>query len=79
MAYLIDRELAARVDDIVAILPLARPGRRSSLVLRDGGLRFTLTRPTAFRRWLKQPGALVGMSVPALLYARPKQRGSEQE
>ena len=55
MAYVIDRHRALRDVELVAILPVRKRGVRSRLLLRDGSLYHTLTRPVTFRRKLRSP------------------------
>ena len=53
MGYLIDRHEAFRETELVAIISLRRRGVRSRLLLRDGSLRHTLTRPGTLVRRLR--------------------------
>ncbi len=51
MAYLIDRQRALRLDDVVAVLKVRQRRNRSRVILRDNSLYHTLTRPqTLIRR-----------------------------
>ena len=51
MAYLIDRQRALRLDDVVAVLKVRQRRSRSRVILRDNSLYHTLTRPqTLIRR-----------------------------
>ena len=50
MGYLIDRQEGWRDTEVVALVPLRRRSVRSRVVLRDGSLRETLTRPGTLRR-----------------------------
>jgi len=53
MGYVIDRRAAFHETELVAILSVRRRGVRSRLLLRDGSLYHTLTRPqTLIRRRL---------------------------
>ena len=54
MGYLLDRQEGWRDTEIVAIVPLRRRSVRSRVVLRDGSLRETLTRPVTLRRRLDE-------------------------
>jgi hypothetical protein len=65
MAYLIDRQQARRVAEVVMILAVARPRARSCMLLRDGSRHFTLTRPSSFARWLRASGAMLGLGMEA--------------
>lgn len=53
MGYLVDRQEAFRDTELVAVLNLRRRGVRSRLLLRDGSLRHTLTRPRTLARRLR--------------------------
>ncbi len=51
MAYLIDRQRALRLDDVVAVLKVRQRRSRSRVILSDNSLYHTLTRPqTLIRR-----------------------------
>ncbi len=51
MAYLMDRQRALRLDDVVAVLKVRQRRSRSRVILRDNSLYHTLTRPqTLIRR-----------------------------
>ncbi len=54
MSYLIDRERAFRVEEVVLLLAVRRRGTRSRLVLSDGSLAATLTRPRTIQNSLRQ-------------------------
>ncbi|MBI3087996.1 MAG: hypothetical protein HYY91_03825 [Candidatus Omnitrophica bacterium] len=62
MGYMIDRQRALRDTEIVAVLRVRRPdGRRGGRVLlSDGSLYETLTRPKTFAR---KVGALNGQAL----------------
>ena len=50
MGYMIDRQRALRGAEIVAVLRVRRRGVRSRVLLSDGSLYETLTRPKTFAR-----------------------------
>ncbi len=51
MAYLMDRQRALRLDDVVAVLKVRQRRSRSRVILSDNSLYHTLTRPqTLIRR-----------------------------
>ena len=50
MAYVIDRQRALRMKDIVAVHPIRKGRSRSQVVLQDNSLYWTLTRPRTFLR-----------------------------
>ena len=50
MGYLLDRQRALRLEDIVAVLAVRRRRVRSRVVLRDNSLYQTLTRPRTIMR-----------------------------
>ena len=52
MPYLIDRQRAVRLGDLVAVLAVRQRRVRSRLVFRDNSLYQTLTRPTTLMRAL---------------------------
>lgn len=52
MAYVLDRARAFWDRELVAILAIRRRGVRSRVLLSDGSLAQTLTRPRTFRRKL---------------------------
>lgn len=63
MGYLIDRQQAFRDTELVAIVNVRRRGVRSRLLLRDGSLANTLTRPATLKQryrfpWKELAGAL---------------------
>ncbi|MBI4341467.1 MAG: hypothetical protein HY598_04205 [Candidatus Omnitrophica bacterium] len=45
MAYLIDRQRAMRLSEVVAVRSLRRGRSRSQVIFRDNSLLWTLTRP----------------------------------
>jgi len=49
MPYIIDRQQAFRDAELVAIMNVRRRGARSRLLLRDGSLANTLTRPVTLK------------------------------
>ena len=53
MSYVIDRKRAFRDEELVAILSVRQRGIRSRVLLRDGSLYQTLTRPRTLRRALE--------------------------
>jgi len=53
MSYVIDRKRAFRDEELVAILAVRQRGVRSRVLLRDGSLYQTLTRPRTLRRALE--------------------------
>ena len=66
MGYLFERNEAIRDTDVVAIVRLHRRGAKSRLVLRNGAIRDTLTRPATLRRYFSAPpAALKGVRWPA--------------
>lgn len=54
MSYVIDRQQAFRDEEIVAILSARQRGVRSRVLLRDGSLYQTLTRPRTLRRAVEE-------------------------
>jgi len=52
MSYVIDRKQAFRDGELVAILRVRQRGVRSRLLLRDGSVYQTLTRPRTLRRYV---------------------------
>ena len=50
MAYVIDRQRALRLSDIVVIHPIRKGRSRSQVVLRDNSWHWTLTRARTFLR-----------------------------
>ena len=51
MTYIIDRQRALRLDDVVAVLAVRQRRNRSRVILSDNSLYHTLTRPqTLIRR-----------------------------
>ena len=70
MSYLIDRAEAFRDQEIVAILAGTPRQARSRVLLRDGSLRYSRSRPAALRRRLQarngglKEGAWFGGSGP---------------
>ena len=54
MAYLIDRQRAFRLDDVVAVRSVRQGRARSQVVFRDQGLLWTLTRPRTLMRCAAQ-------------------------
>ncbi len=57
MSYVVDRQEAFLASDVVAILNVRQRRIRSRLLLRDGSLRHTLTRPRTLSRLLRGGGA----------------------
>ena len=55
MSYVVDRATAVRDVDIVGVFSVRRRGARSRVLLSDGSLLQTLTRPHAFRQKSAQP------------------------
>lgn len=53
MGYVVDRVGAVRAADVVVVLALRQRGARSRLLLRDGSLRHTPTRPRTLCRALE--------------------------
>lgn len=51
MGYLLERDEAIRDTDVVAVISVPRKGAKSRLVLRNGAIRHTLTRPSTLRRY----------------------------
>lgn len=64
MSYVVDRAGAVRDGEVVALLALRARGGRSQLLLRDGSLYRTLTRPrrlaAALREAAQQGYCLIG-------------------
>ena len=60
MPYLIDRERALRASELVAVLSMRQRRIRSRVVLRDGSLHHTLTRPKTLRRQAEAGTAALG-------------------
>ena len=54
MSYVIDRKQAFLDEELVAVLSVRTPGARSRLLLRDGSLHQTLTRPRTLRRRVEE-------------------------
>lgn len=54
MGYVLDRQLAFRDTELVAVVAVRQRGIRSQLFLKDGRLAHTLTRPRTFRRKLQE-------------------------
>ncbi len=52
MGYVVDRAFALRAEDVVLVLALRQRGARSRLLLRDGSLLHTPTRPRTLCRAL---------------------------
>ena len=50
MGYVVDRAGAVRAHDVVAVCSVRQRGTRSRLLLRDGSLFQTPTRPRTMRR-----------------------------
>ena len=50
MSYVVDRKRAFRDEELVVILSVRQRGVRSRVLLRDGSLYQTLTRPRTLRR-----------------------------
>ena len=50
MSYVMDRRQVFHESEIVAVLSVRQRGVRSQVLLRDGSLYRTLTRPGTFRR-----------------------------
>ena len=50
MAYLIDRQRAFRMAEVVIVLSVRRGRARSQVVFQDNSLYWTLTRPRTFLR-----------------------------
>ena len=63
MAYLIDRQRALRMSEIVVIHSARKARVRSQVILRDGSLYATLTRPRTFLRAAKKSGQAVFRTV----------------
>ena len=55
MAYLIDRQRAMRLSEVVAVRSLRRGRSRSQVVFADNSLLWTLTRPRTLLRCDAQP------------------------
>ena len=60
MAYLVDRERALRLRDVVAIVKSAQPRLRTRVVLRDNSLHQTRTRAQTLVRYSRNPTAALG-------------------
>ncbi len=61
MSYVVDRQEAWRDTEIVAVLAFRRRAVRSRVLLRDGALRHTLTRPRTLLRALRHTQQLEGV------------------
>ena len=57
MAYLIDRQRAFRLSDVVVVRSVRKGRARSQVVFTDGSLLWTLTRPRTLLRCDAAPGA----------------------
>lgn len=60
MAYLIDRDRALWMGDVVAVLSIRQRRVRSRVVLRDNSLYNTLTRPATLLRYSHEPVRFIG-------------------
>ena len=54
MGYVVDRAGALRTDDVVVLLSVRQHGTRSRLLLRDGSLFQTPTRPRTVQRAVEE-------------------------
>ena len=55
MSYVMDRRQVFHESEVVAVLSVRQRGARSQVLLRDGSLYRTLTRPGTFRTHAKKP------------------------
>ena len=55
MSYVMDRRQVFHESEVVAVLSVRQRGARSQVLLRDGSLYRTLTRPGTFRTHAKEP------------------------
>ena len=59
MSYCVDRQKAFREIELVAILRAGQREARSRLLLRDGSLQPTQTRPRTLKRKLRAPDTIL--------------------
>ena len=77
MAYLIDRQLALRTSDVVAIVSVRQRRLRSRVILRDNSLYQTLTRPKTFLRCAGET-PVAGIRLGGVLVGAGREGGRSQ-